>query len=226
MLLALDEILAKLSAIPGYVASVTTDLNEPVKTATRNFYSDLTAKLSQSVIGYYNDKTDKTHMMRVIIMAFQQYAILDSFTADGLELQKLSGTYEGADDLRLLYNGNGVLSEIISLPESAFYEGAIVTDPDTPIDPEAVIGEGYLLYELSERIKVADKAEAIKRQALNAWLNSTNIYNAFMLIFEQGHGQANASIPDIASNIYLDRHIRDIIWHYNLDVYIPSYLRS
>ncbi len=226
MLLALDEMLAKLNAVLGHVTAVTSELNEPVKTDTRNFYSDLIANLSQSIIGYYNDKTDKTQMMRVIIMAIQQYAILDSFTAEGLELQKLSGTCEGADDLRLLYNGNGVLSEIIALPESAFYEGPIIIDHNAPVDPEAIPGEGYLLYELSERIKTADKAEAVKRQALNAWLNSTNVYNAFMLIFEQGHGQVSADIPSIASNIYLDRHIRDIIWHYGLDVYIPSYLRN
>lgn len=219
MFLAKEIVFSKLASISGHVISATSDLTEPNKTVTRTFYEDLLTGLRQEINAYYSDLTEKTNMLRVIIMALQQYGLLSGFVSDGVALRNLTGTPPvGYTDLTALYDCNGVLHNFVSTPDSTFYQGSFaVTPPDT---------DNYILKTFIDDVAAAEKIEQTKRQALNAWINSTNIYNAFMLIFEQAHGSARASVRDIAASIYIERHAKDVIDFYGLDVYVPTYLRS
>lgn len=219
MLLAKEIVFAKLASISGHIIAATSDLPEPNKTVTRFFYEDLLTDLRQEIDAYYGDVTEKTNMLRVIIMAFQQYGLLAGFTSDGVVLRGLTGTSPvGYSDLTELYNCNGVLNNLVNMPDSTFYQGNFAVTPAN--------ADNFILKTFVDDVAAAEKIEQAKRQALNAWINNTNIYNAFMLIFEQACGSAGADVRDIAASIYIERHAKDVIDFYGLDVYIPTYLRS
>jgi len=221
------EALLRLDQIAAHIISVTETL--PIipinqKELTRTFYNSLIANLRVAMSGYMADRTNKESHARMLIMSMYNTVIMENFVCEGFDPTQVTGTQPGFSDIRELYSCDSVFSILIDSPISNFYQGPITAEP-VPVVDELMPGE-YVLHDLRLRAEKAEQTDGNKRLALHHWVNSFNMTNSFAILFEGFAGSININTPSIVTGIYTDRHFLEVIAEYDLNVYIPTYLRS
>lgn len=224
-----SECLSKLALVEAYINQVADALpqnppNQNQKQLTKTFYTGLINDLRSALAAYMSDISNKEQQARMLIMTLYQTGLLSTFTADGIEINNVTGSMPGYSDAAELYSCNGVFSIILATDLDEFYNGPITTEP---LPDTTTLAQGqYLLHDLSLNAAKAEQAESLKRLALHNWLSASNLSNTFAIIFEGAFGNINADTQDLAMGIYVNRGYLAVIREFNLNVYIPSYIRS
>lgn len=223
-----NQAIAKLDAILAYIISEVEALPPPpitspeVKANTIAAYTGFIDKIKAGLSDYASDITKKSAQMKMLIMGMLQNGILASYTCDNLTLRPAETDYPGFDNLQNIYSCDGLYNMILNASPASLYEGPIETIPL----PEIFEPGEYALNDMALKAEKAEQTEAVSRDALIQWLNASSSYNVFMLLFESPiNGRVHTTARDLASGLYLDNHARDVIYEFNLDVYIPVALR-
>ena len=191
---------------------------------TITHYSRLVGLLKEALASYYADKAEKNRLLKMLIMAIYQVVLMQNLASPDVHFRTVTGSHPGFLDLTELYQVDGVADLIINSPLDSFYDGPIVE----PSLGDAEIAPGkYKLFDLTEQALAAERTEIAKRNSLNAWLNSVSVYNVFIIMFEQPQiSSSHIDARGAAELIYIGKKAKQIITGFDLDVYIPTYLRD
>ncbi len=223
-----NQAMIKLDSILGY-ALAQINLLPPapvtlpeIKANSIMAYTGFINNIKAGLCAYTSDTAKKSAQMKMIIMGMLQNGILSSYACDNLTLRPADTGYPGADDLRSMYSCDGLYDVILNGSEASFYDGPV----EAISMPEEFTPGEFHLNDLAAQAAKAEQAESAKRDALIQWLNASSSYNVFMLLFESPiNGRVGVTARDLASGLYLNNHARDVIYEFNLDVYIPVALR-
>ncbi len=220
--------MAKLDSVSSYITNITDLLPIiPVnqRQLTKDFYAGLINSLRSAINYYKADLTNKESQARMLIMGCYQTAVMNGFTSSEISIQGLPNTgFPGYANISELYSCDGVYAIILAMNLSEFYNGPITQLP-LPEIANLLPGE-YILHDLTQKALKAEQSDSAKRLALHHWMSGVNLLNSFAIIFEGAIGSVDTNTQDAAHDIYINKGYLNIIREFNLNVYIPTYLRE
>lgn len=217
----MDDINAKLASITAYCTSEAASCGAN-EAATVTFHSNKVAELQNAISNYMASQLNVLSWesdLRTIILELYQYETMQGLSTDVplYTYGDFASPPEAFNDVRKAFSGGGVLSELLSRPDSDFYLGCL----SAPVGSHPLI-DG-MITSLNGNVYQID---ASARAELIGYLKRVNSYNTFVFLFEEiVTTQGVLEKSDTAGKIYTDKHVLDVINAYNLDVYIPTYLR-
>lgn len=218
-----DDLMFKLDEAKSYCISTAESQGviNPVRSALAvQEYTKAFNDLKSSIDNYIADKeTKKTDALDLIQWAFTY--LLTTSVSYTPPLYSLEEPYpEGFSDFSLLYNMDGAYTTLLSSDVSYFYEGWDGGNDSTPISLT-------VLPSLKAKIDSAESVETIKRQAFIKACKDIMAKNTPILMTEELiPSDMPPSRQSVMKDIYITRKIKDIVLRYDLDVYLPTYIRE
>lgn len=133
----------------------------------------------------------------------------------------------GYSDLTSLFDGNGVLTEILNMDAEEFMQGfPVETVMDETGGSSIIVLTNPIIAVWTEKLNSAHSAEVSKIQNINAWIEEYSFGRELISLFEdRGKVTMTKGKTDFAKNIYIDMKVKEVIETFGLDVWIPTYLR-
>lgn len=171
--------------------------------------------LLAAIESYKSNKTKKESQLIDIIMMDFTNTIISDITYNPPIFKPVAPYPSGYNDYWDLYKMNGFVDFILSADVSYFYEDCIIApDVSTP-KLQAAIADAA----------TAETADTALRDSVTSYVRLYPMLNALIYLTENftisGAPKSKTSVGNI---IYLDKHAKEIIQSFGLDVYIPSYV--
>lgn len=227
-----DQVEAKLIDMKQYcLDQCDIDCDPEHLTGSKNAYQNAIDSLQTSINNYYDD-IDESVFKDIIIFDFIN--VLMSDIEYNFSILKPSMPYpDGYNDYLEIYGVDGLLEDILGYDVSYYYDGCIIGIEYTPEPtPEVPDPEETIIYpppaSITNDILKANNAHDIdepKRTSLSTYYKYFPQMNTLMMLTEDIIISSGSAKTKTATGtiIYIDKHAKDIIEKFDLDIYIPSY---
>ncbi len=170
----------------------------------------------ESKIAAYKANTmlKESQMVDIIISDFTNVIISD-VTYDPPIFKPSSPYPVGYSDYWDMYKMNGLVDAILGYVDSYFYEGCIL----------GILGTTMKLQAAIMTANMAESADSMLRTQMIDFGRSFSLLNTLIYLTENFNLTGSFKMKtEVSENIYVNKHAREIIDSFNLDVYIPSYI--
>lgn len=174
-------------------------------------FDDLVAAIN----GYKTNTTKKESQMIDIIMMDFTNTIISEINYNPPIFKPIGPFPTGYNDYWDLYKMAGFVDFILSASNSYFYEDCIIAPDTTTPKLQAAIADAV----------GAEAADTALRDAVTTYVRLYPMLNALIYLTENfSISGAPKSKTEVGNIIYLNKHAKEIIQSFGLEVYIPSYV--
>jgi len=134
---------------------------------------------------------------------------------------------KGYSDLTELFDGAGVLTEILNISSASFLAGFPVetTTDEASGTSSTVVLTNPIIATWVSKLSTAHAAEIKGIEAISAFCIKSAMCHSLIALFEdRGKQSRTKETPDLAEDIYIGMKVKEVIQAFNLDVHIPTYL--
>lgn len=229
----LTSLLAKVDSIEAYCIGQATSQCSNVSGVDHSVdtiaaYQQALSELRTAISSYYSNsaaRAERGRQLNVLIMTMYQTIVMSYMEADE-DSPAFHSINEplaprGYNDFTELFDMGQAGDDLLAADDSTFFDGCILL-PGGDIDVDL-----YTIFAAAESCRTAEAADSIAREALAAWLQSTNMKNSSIILFEEVTTSDNrpASYKQaLGEALFIGRKALDVITYYDLDIRVPSYI--